>query len=379
MILPFSRSRSRTSLSSNCLYCASLTPRAMFSKSMNIASFRSPFIRVVLSSALLSGGVGWVSPASIICPSFGPPGQVYDLPHEKARSRRGRPGAARPGPDREVARPDVWPHAPLRSQTLDLPLLRPGGAPDVVDVGGVPAPAADHRALRRPLRHALVEARQRVGGRLRALARRAGDAAGGGGVRAPARGSRLHDQHAPRRSAGQRRGAGGEAQREGPRARPRRPDAPGAAEALLLEVVQVAARLRAPRREPARLLGAERLPHARRPLDRGALLRPGDARDAADARRGRTQASRPLSAPVRVTALVLLVAATSSAGCLTLLAGNEAPLERVWQATHVWLPPGVGPENANGRPVRELESLLDSIAAPKALPAGVCAPGRRAP
>src|SRR5215471_14443779 len=50
MILPFSRSRSRTSLSSNCLYCASFTPRAMFSKSMNIASFRSPFIPMVLSS-----------------------------------------------------------------------------------------------------------------------------------------------------------------------------------------------------------------------------------------------------------------------------------------------------------------------------------------
>src|SRR5947199_9063938 len=49
MILPFSRSRSRTSLSSNCLYCASFTPRAMFSKSMNIASFRSPFISAVLS------------------------------------------------------------------------------------------------------------------------------------------------------------------------------------------------------------------------------------------------------------------------------------------------------------------------------------------
>src|SRR5205809_382546 len=300
MILPFSSSRSSTSFSSNCLYCASLTPRAMFSKSMNIASFRSPFIQVVLSSALLSRGVGWVSTASIICPSFGPPGRVYDLPHEKARSRRGRPGAARPGPDREVARPDIWPHAPLRSQTLDLPLLRPGGAPDVVDVGGVPAPAADHRALRRPLRHALVEARQRVGGRLRALARRAGDAAGGGGVRAPARGSRLHDQHAPRRSAGRRRGAGGEAQREGSRARPRRPDAPGAAEALLLEVVEVAARLRVPRREPARLLGAERLPHARRPVEGGALLRSGDARDAADARRSRAHAARAQLMAVRV-------------------------------------------------------------------------------
>src|SRR5438552_9256256 len=50
MILPFSSRRSRTSLSSNCLYCASFTPRAMFSKSMNIASFRSPFISAVLSN-----------------------------------------------------------------------------------------------------------------------------------------------------------------------------------------------------------------------------------------------------------------------------------------------------------------------------------------
>ena len=44
MILPFSSSRSRTSLISNCLYYASFTPRAMFSKSMNNANFLSPFI-----------------------------------------------------------------------------------------------------------------------------------------------------------------------------------------------------------------------------------------------------------------------------------------------------------------------------------------------
>src|SRR5215475_13660456 len=48
MILPFSTRRSRTSLISNCLYWASLTPRTMFSKSMNIASFRSSLIRSVL-------------------------------------------------------------------------------------------------------------------------------------------------------------------------------------------------------------------------------------------------------------------------------------------------------------------------------------------
>src|SRR5713101_3834735 len=46
MILPFSSNRSSTSLISKALYCASLTPRAMFSKSMNSASFRSPFICV---------------------------------------------------------------------------------------------------------------------------------------------------------------------------------------------------------------------------------------------------------------------------------------------------------------------------------------------
>src|SRR5438309_340995 len=198
-----------------------------------------------------------------------------------------------------MARPYVWPDAALRPQPLDLPLLRPGGAPDVVDVGGVPAPAAGHGALRHPLRHALVEARQRLGGCLRALHRRAGEAAAGGEVRAAARGPRLHDQHGGRRSPRRRRRAGGAAQREGPRARPRRADAPGAAEALFLEVEQVAARLRVPGGEPAGLLGAERLSHERRPVDGGALLRSGDARDAADARGGRPQAAGKVMA-VRV-------------------------------------------------------------------------------
>src|SRR5205823_9155275 len=174
---------------------------------------------------------------------------------------------------------------------LDLPRLRPGGAPDVVAVGGVPAPAAGDGALRHPLRHALVEARQRLGGCLRALHRRGGEAAAGGEVRAAARGPGLHDQHGARRSARRRRRAGGAAQRKGPRARPRRADAPGAAEALFLEVEQVAARLRVPGSEPAGLLGAERLSHERRPVDGGALLRSGDARDAADARGGRPQAA----------------------------------------------------------------------------------------
>src|SRR5205823_6487315 len=72
--------------------------------------------------------------------------------------------------------------------------------------------------------------------------------------------------------------------------------APEAAAPVLLEVEQVAARLRAPRRQPARLLGAERLSHERRPVDRGALLGPGDARDAAAARRGGPPAPRAVTA-----------------------------------------------------------------------------------
>src|SRR5205823_6438010 len=75
MILPFSSSRSRTSFSSNCLYCASLTPRAMFSKSMNIASFRSPFIHVVLSSALLSPEGAGLRSVPLYVRRSGPPGR----------------------------------------------------------------------------------------------------------------------------------------------------------------------------------------------------------------------------------------------------------------------------------------------------------------
>src|SRR2546429_1097679 len=75
MILPFSSSRSRTSFSSNCLYCASLTPRAMFSKSMNIASFRSPFIHVVLSSALLSPEGAGLRSLPLYVRRSGPPGR----------------------------------------------------------------------------------------------------------------------------------------------------------------------------------------------------------------------------------------------------------------------------------------------------------------
>src|SRR5205823_9348313 len=234
---------------------------------------------------------GGGSSASIISPSFDHPGEVYDFPHEQARARRRRPGAARPGERREMARPHLRPHPALRSRALDISMRRPRRASHVVDVGGVPAVAARDGTLRHPLRHPLVEARKRLGGRLGPLHRRARAAAAGGGVRAAARGPRLHDQHRARRPARRRRGARAEAQRQGSGAGPRRADAPRAASALFLEIVEVAARLRVPGRESAGLLGAERLPHARRPVDRRALLRPGDTRDAADARRGRAHAA----------------------------------------------------------------------------------------
>src|SRR5262245_40699264 len=65
MILPFSSSRSSTSLISNCLYWASLTPRAMFSKSMNSASLRSPFILFLVLT--------WETPSSPRPPTHGAP------------------------------------------------------------------------------------------------------------------------------------------------------------------------------------------------------------------------------------------------------------------------------------------------------------------
>src|SRR5688572_6306956 len=307
MILPFSSNRSSTSFSSNCLYCASLTPRAMFSKSMNMASLRSPFTPSPLGRA-----PSRARRASIICPCLALPGQVYSgrdgedslgaveaTTDEEPRRVRGRARAARPDAHDQVAGAHLRAHAALRPEEMDLPLLRARGAGGVVDLGGVPAAAARDGHLRHPLRHPLVEARQRVGGRVGALRPGAGAAAAGGHVGHAARGPRLHDQHRPRGLARRGRAARPEAQRARHRARARRPHAPGAAEALLLEVEQVAARLRAPRRQPARLLGAERIPHARRPVDRGALFRPGDAGDAADARGGFAPAARALASYLR--------------------------------------------------------------------------------
>ena len=63
----------------------------------------------------------------------------------------------------------------------------------------------------------------------------------------------------------------GPPQRQAAADRPRRPGAADRAPPLRLEERQVGERRRAPRRGPPRLLGGERLPHLRRPLERGAL------------------------------------------------------------------------------------------------------------
>src|SRR5712692_10058471 len=121
MILPFSSNRSRTSLISNCLYCASFTPRAMFSKSMNNANFLSPFMDLYYMVA--------PAPARIALGSLEVP------THEAARSFRGVPGPARADAHLEMARPHLRAHASLRSPALELPLLRARRARDELDVG----------------------------------------------------------------------------------------------------------------------------------------------------------------------------------------------------------------------------------------------------
>src|SRR5207249_11915886 len=93
MILPFSSSRSRTSLISNCLYCASFTPRAMFSKSMNNANFLSPFIDLYYMVA--------PAPAGIVYELLEVPTDEAPLPF------RGVPGPPRAGSHREMARPHL--------------------------------------------------------------------------------------------------------------------------------------------------------------------------------------------------------------------------------------------------------------------------------
>src|SRR5437867_10476748 len=141
MILPFSSNRSRTSLSSNCLYCASFTPRAMFSKSMNIASFRSPFIRkTVLSRSAIATALETPHPLYVPAgrprermryivigrPGSAPPGAL-EVTHDAARSLGGDPDPTGADPDHQVARAHLRAHAPFRPAALDLPLLRAGG------------------------------------------------------------------------------------------------------------------------------------------------------------------------------------------------------------------------------------------------------------
>src|SRR5438270_11167477 len=115
MILPFSSNRSRTSLSSNCLYCASLTPRAIFSKSMNIANLRSPFI-LLLSRRALSADAA--HPLYVACsPAVGR--FIVRANGQGHRSRGGEPSAAGPAPHGEVAGAHLRHDAALRSGPLD--------------------------------------------------------------------------------------------------------------------------------------------------------------------------------------------------------------------------------------------------------------------
>src|SRR6266705_6968112 len=159
MILPFSSNRSRTSLISKALYCASFTPRAMFSKSMNSASFRSPFIsscpfvrRSGPRAAAASPPVDYTARLCRARKSFWE--ALYserdaaaalralagrEVTDDAGRSRSRRPSPAGTDADGQVAGPHVRPNAEFRSRPVDIPLLRPGRAPRDLDVAGVPA------------------------------------------------------------------------------------------------------------------------------------------------------------------------------------------------------------------------------------------------
>jgi len=64
----------------------------------------------------------------------------------------------------------------------------------------------------------------------------------------------------------------------------------------------------------------------------------------------------------------------SAAGCVTLRAGGQAPLERVWQATRVWVP--ATPAVTGGR-VSELERALEAIPRDPRLPSVIYLHGCR--
>src|SRR5262249_21377146 len=93
----------------------------------------------------------------------------------------------------------------------------------------------------------------------------------------------LHDQRAAPGPAGRRRAPGTQARWPGSPVRAWRPVPAPHPEALLLEERQVDSLFRIPGRQRSRLLGGQRLSPARRPVEGGALLGPGDRRHAADA------------------------------------------------------------------------------------------------
>jgi len=72
--------------------------------------------------------------------------------------------------------------------------------------------------------------------------------------------------------------------------------------------------------------------------------------------------------------LLALLVATSAAGCVTLTAGGQASVERVWQATRVWVP--ATPAVSGGR-VGELERTLEAIPRDPRLPSVIYLHGCR--
>src|SRR5262249_36494205 len=123
-----------------------------------------------------------------------------------------------------------------------------------------------------PLRDALEPAGQYVrGGRVRGD-RAARPAEPSGAPRASPRRERLHYQRAARGPATTERPAGRHPRRQPARAGPRLAAAPRRSALVFLEEREVGARAGIPGRGPSGLLGAVRLPHARRSLEGRALL-----------------------------------------------------------------------------------------------------------
>src|SRR5918994_1740014 len=190
-----------------------------------------------------------------------PPPNARGAP--RARAARAVRGARLSGPHRRA-------DPACRHRLLAVPHRRHGGRRTALGLGRVPRPAVRGRALRHPLRDQVVEARHELPRRLgrhaareRRHARRVLD---GLLVR------RLHDQH-PARRPDRRQGVGGDRARgRAAAARARRPRAPPRSAPVLLEEREVGRRPADPRPRRARLLGAERLPHPRRPLEGRALL-----------------------------------------------------------------------------------------------------------